>query len=101
MSYYALVIVFPEGGGNPGCRWGNWGLCGDFAAYLCPRVEEMKGLSFITPQTKEKYGDFASTKSQGNWERAFIVIYGVNQSWGTFTVNVLEKKNCQTVSQTK
>ena len=33
----ALVIVFPEGGGTPGCRWGNWGLCGDFVAYLCPR----------------------------------------------------------------
>ena len=29
----ALVIVFPEGG-TPGCRWGNWGLCGDFSAYL-------------------------------------------------------------------
>ena len=28
----------PRGGGEtPGCRWGNWGLCGDFAAYLCPR----------------------------------------------------------------
>ena len=19
-----------------GCRWGNWGLCGDFATHLCP-----------------------------------------------------------------
>ena len=26
-----------RGGGTPGCRCGNWGLCGDFAAYLCPR----------------------------------------------------------------
>ena len=36
--YSALVIVFPEvgGGGTPGCRWGNCGLCGDLVACLCP-----------------------------------------------------------------
>ena len=30
-----LSLSSPRGGA-PGCRWGNWGLCGDFAAYLCP-----------------------------------------------------------------
>ena len=40
----------------------------------------------------EKYGDFASDKAQGNWERAFTVLCAVNQSWGTFTVNVLGKQ---------
>ena len=87
------------------------GGIGDFVGILqhicAPVVGEMKGLWFITPQTTGKYGDFASAKAQGNWERAFIVLYAVNQPWGTFTVNVLEKKNnknfifCQTISKTK
>ena len=78
---------------------------GDFVAILqpicAPVVGEMKGLWFIMPQTTEKYGDFASTKAQGNWVRVFIVIYAVNQPWGTFTVNVLGKKNWKTISKTK
>ena len=78
--------------GTPGCRWGNWGLCGDFAAYLCPHGGENEGPLIITPQTMEKYGDFASAKAQGNWEQAFIVLYAVNQPWGMFTVNVLNYK---------
>ena len=48
---YALVIVFPAGGGGGtlGCRWGNWGLCGDFAAYLCPSGGGNEGPLFYYP----------------------------------------------------
>ena len=101
---YAIVTVFPDGGGP----WAVGGRIGDFMGILqhicAPVVGEMKGLCFITPQTTETYGDFASTKAQGNWERAFLLLYRVNQPWETFTVNVLEKKKIfifyQTISKT-
>ena len=94
-------------GGTPGCRWGIWGLCGDFAAYLCPRGGVDEGPLIYYAQTREKYGDFASAKAQGNWDQAFIELYTVNQPREMFTVNVLGEKNiffltfCQTVSKTK
>ena len=126
--------------GTPGCRWGNWGLCGDFAAYLCPGGRGNEGpLIYYAPDynleprvspalcqrlvpTADKelqklwardcpdYGEIwvlylASAKAQGNWERAFIVLYAFNQPWGTFTANVLEKNKisifCRTKSKTK
>ena len=70
----------PSGGGGRGrgggCRWRNWGLCGDLVAYLCPLGGGNDGpviyYEICTPQTTEKYGDFASAKVQGNWERASI-----------------------------
>ena len=38
------------GGGTPGCRWGNWGLCMAFAAYLCPCGGGNEGpLIYYTP----------------------------------------------------
>ena len=108
VSSYALVIVFPEWGGTPGCRWGNWGLCGDSAAYLCLCGGGNEGPLIYYAQTREKYWDFASAKAQGNWEQAFIVLYTVNQPWGTFTVNVLEDMIiktffffCRTITKTK
>ena len=53
----ALDIVFPKGGGTPGCRWGNWGLCGDFAAYLCPRCGGNEGpLIYYAPGYREIWG---------------------------------------------
>ena len=55
-QHYALVIVFPEGG-TPGCRWENWGLCGDFAAYLCPCGGGNKGpLIYQSPDYGEIWG---------------------------------------------
>ena len=93
--------------GTPGCRWGNWGLCGDFAAYLCPRGRGNEGpLIYYAPDYGEIWVLYlASAKAQGNWERAFIVLYAFNQPWGTFTANVLEKNKisifCRTKSKTK
>ena len=70
--YYALVIVFPEGGP----RAVGEGI-GDFVGawkHICaPIVGEMKGLCFIMPQTTKKYEDLASAKVQGNCEQAFMV----------------------------
>ena len=47
----ALVIGFPEGGGTPGCMWGNWALCGNFAT----------NMNFYGG------GNLWYPKSQGNW----------------------------------
>ena len=65
----ALVIAFPEGGGGetPGRRWGHWGLCGDLEAYLCPYGGGNEGPLLYYAQTKEKYGDLASAKVQGDY----------------------------------
>ena len=53
----ALIIVFPEGGGTPGCRWGNWRLCGDFAEYLCPCGGGNEGpLIYYAPYYGEIWG---------------------------------------------
>ena len=82
----------PKGGGSRAVGGGTGDFVGILQHICAPVVVEMKGLWFITPQTTEKYGDFASPKGQGNWERAFIVLYTVNQPWWTFTVNVLGKK---------
>ena len=54
--HYALVIVFTEGG-VLGCRWGNWGLCGVFAAYLCLCGGGNEGpLIYYTPDYGEIWG---------------------------------------------
>ena len=54
--FNALVIGFPEGGGDPGLMWGNmgtlWGLCNKFP-----------------PLWWGKCGDFASVQLRGDWER--------------------------------
>ena len=60
----------PRGGGGGGGSRAVGGGIGDFVGILqhicAPVVGEMKGLWFITPQTTEKYGDFASAKAQEN-----------------------------------
>ena len=44
------------------------------AVYLCScGGGNERPLIYFMPQTTEKYGDFASTKVQGNCEGAFIV----------------------------
>ena len=88
----ALVIIFPEGGGP----WAVGGGIGDFVGILqhicAPVVGEMKGLWIITPQTTEKYGDIASAKAQGNWERAFIVLIRSQPALGNVHCQCFRKK---------
>ena len=44
-------------GGTLGCRWGNWGLCRDLEAYLCPYGGGNEGpLLYHAPDHREIWG---------------------------------------------
>ena len=69
----ALVIGFPEGGGDPGLMWGNtgtlWGLCNKFQPLWW---EKCGDFDFRIPYSRGECGDFASVQLRGDKERSIV-----------------------------
>ena len=69
----ALVIGFPEGGGDPGLMWGNtgtlWGLCNKFLPLWWGKCGDF---DFGIPYSREECGDFASVQLRGDKERSIV-----------------------------
>ena len=72
-NFNALVIGFPEGGGDPGLMWGNtgtlWGLCNKFLPLWWGKCGD---LDFWMPYSRGECGDFASVQLRGDWERSIV-----------------------------
>ena len=80
----------PRGGGPPGCRWGNWGLCGDLEAYLCPYAGANEGpLLYYAPDHEEIWGLPLKHKEIADK----LSSYAVNQPRVAFRCESFGKKN--------
>jgi len=63
---------FPDGG-TPGCKWGNWGLCGNFATNMNNYGGENVGtIRFMMPQLSGKMWGLCVWQSERRLGASFV-----------------------------